>query len=43
MNGFGEMPENKLVRNARMLNQFSIVEDRNPKGGEWLRRLMAER
>ena len=38
MNAFGPMPHT-----ARALNQFSVLEDRNPKGGEWLRRLAAER
>ena len=26
-----------------VINQFTVVEDRNPKGREWLQRLMAER
>jgi len=41
--GFGELPRNELRRNSRLINQFTVVEDRNPKGREWLQRLMAER
>ena len=43
MNAFGPMPQNQITHTARALNQFSVLEDRNPKGGEWLRRLAAER
>lgn len=43
MNPLGDLPKNQIRHTARALNQFSVLEDRNPKGGEWLRRLAAER
>lgn len=38
-----ENPENRLVRNTGSKAVFSVLQDDNPKGREWLVRLMSER
>jgi hypothetical protein len=38
-----ELPENRIVRNTGRKAVFSVLEDRNPKGRDWLVRLMSER
>lgn len=36
-------PENRVVRNTSRKAVFSVIEDRNPRGREWLTRLIAGR
>lgn len=38
-----EAPENRIVRNTGRKAVFSVLHDPNPKGREWLIRLMSER
>jgi hypothetical protein len=38
-----DQPENRIVRNTGRKAVFSVLEDRNPKGRDWLIRLMSER
>ena len=38
-----EHPENRIVRNTSRKAVFSVLHDPNPKGREWLIRLMSER
>ena len=35
-----ERPHNRVVRQTSSTQAFSILNDRNPKGGEWLRTVM---
>lgn len=37
-----ERPRNELIRNTRSAFPLTILQDKNPKGHEWLTRLMAE-
>lgn len=34
-------PRNEIVRNARAKYPFSVIEDKNPRGAEWLTKVMA--
>lgn len=38
-----ELPENKIVRNTSRKAVFSVLHDANPRGREWLTRLLSER
>lgn len=38
-----EDPLNRINRSTRLQNQFSVIEDKNPRGREWLKQLMAGR
>lgn len=35
-------PRNQVLRVTRVLHPFTVIEDKNPRGMEWLRRVMAE-
>ena len=37
-----ERPRNELIRNVRSSNPMTIVRDDNPRGHEWITRIMAE-
>jgi hypothetical protein len=37
-----ERPNNQILRATRVKNPFSVVGDPNPRGREWLTRLLAE-
>jgi hypothetical protein len=36
-----EHPHNRLTRSTSASHVFSIIEDKNPRGAEWLRRIMS--
>ena len=38
-----DQPSNRLIRNSSSSVVFTVIGDKNPRGGEWLRRIMAER
>ena len=38
----GQDPQNRIIRNTRTLHPFSVVRDDNPKGFDWLTRIMME-
>jgi hypothetical protein len=38
----GDSVVNRIVRNSALRYPFSVREDRNPKGADWLRKILAE-
>jgi len=38
-----ENPNNEVLRSNSLKAQFSVIGDKNPKGGIWLQQLMADR
>lgn len=38
----GQDPQNRIIRNTRTMHPFSVVRDDNPKGFDWLTRVMME-
>lgn len=39
----GQDPINRIIQFSRVTNPFSVREDTNPKGHDWLKRLLAQR
>lgn len=37
-----ERPNNQIIRATRVKNPFSVIGETNPRGAEWLTRLLAE-
>ena len=40
--GAGEEPVNAIIRTSALLYPFTVNEDKNPRGADWLRKILAE-